>query len=182
LFDFLKNNNIWSESIIVFTSDHGEDFLTHEAGHYDGLYNELLHVPLIVKVPGEKAEAINKKVSLIDLAPTICDLAGIGKPESFKGSNLFKNSREIIFHETGKNLNIKGRDCFVDIRDFSQCKIACQDNHFKYIFSDGKEELYNLFEDPREINNVFEGKEDISEKMRKIIENFKENNPPLQYV
>ena len=182
LFDFFKKENIWSDSVIVFTSDHGDDFLGHGISHYEGLYNDLLHVPLIFKIPGKKPERIKKKVSLIDLAPTICDLAGIKKSPSFKGRNLFAESREIIFHQTGKNLSGEERDSFVDINDITQCKIACQTNSFKYIldFNNKKEELYNLLADPGEKNNI----SDINtlKTMRKNIKWFKKQNPLLQYV
>jgi arylsulfatase A-like enzyme len=172
LFDFFKKNNIWDESIVVFASDHGDAFLEHgRAGHYDGLYNELLRVPLIIKDPGRIPKIINRKVSLIDLAPTICDLAGVGKPSSFKGHSLFESEKEFIFHQTARNSEKTGRDSFTEINDIKQCKLACQNSSFKYMldFNTKKEELYDLSGDPAEKNNIAGEKKEIIAQMRKII-------------
>lgn len=89
LLDRLKEMGLMKETLVVVLSDHGEEFLDHggfEHGHT--LYDELLHVPLIIRIPGGKASRVKPVVRLIDVAPTICDLAGIDVPESFWGRSL----------------------------------------------------------------------------------------------
>lgn len=79
LFAALREDGLLERAIVIFTADHGEEHWDHngfEHGHT--LYDELLHVPLIVWGPGIRAARIDVPVSLIDLAPTV--LAGVGAP------------------------------------------------------------------------------------------------------
>lgn len=77
----LKSLNIYDETMIVLTSDHGEEFFEHgswEHGH--ALYDESLKVPLIVKFPGSnfRGKRVDPFVRLIDIMPTVMDVYGIG--------------------------------------------------------------------------------------------------------
>lgn len=85
-------------TVIVITADHGEEFLEHggfEHGHT--LYDELLHVPLIIRDPDTiksfnetkaKPTRVPATVRLIDIAPTLCEFAGIAKDPAFIGQSL----------------------------------------------------------------------------------------------
>lgn len=78
LFRLLQELSLWDNSVIVVTSDHGEEFFDHgEKGHKNNLYAETTRVPLIVKYPGQvegRREA--RPVSLVDLLPTLLALTG----------------------------------------------------------------------------------------------------------
>jgi arylsulfatase A-like enzyme len=75
----LERLRLYDGSLIVFTSDHGEEFWEHgRAGHGHSLYDELLRVPLIVKLPGAKARGRSSAVvSTASVTPTILDASGI---------------------------------------------------------------------------------------------------------
>jgi arylsulfatase A-like enzyme len=90
LFAELDKRGFLQRSIIVFTSDHGEEFADHESfGHGRSLYNEVIHVPLILVVPGRTTgRRITDVVSLVDVAPTILDLTGTFRPPPFEGRSL----------------------------------------------------------------------------------------------
>ncbi len=82
LFEKLKELKLFDNTVIIITSDHGEEFWDHyelAATHGYSLYNELLHVPLIIYDPHHtvRKRLISTNVSLIDLFPTILDIAGI---------------------------------------------------------------------------------------------------------
>ena len=79
MINLLKEQNLMKNTYIIITSDHGEEFKDHGSfGHNHTLYNELVHVPLIIQGPGiPKKTRIADKVRLIDIFPTIFDLLGV---------------------------------------------------------------------------------------------------------
>jgi arylsulfatase A-like enzyme len=87
----MKRLDLFDKALVIVTSDHGEEFLDHgDWEHQKTLYEEQLRVPLLVKLPGSErsGERVGRQVSLIDVAPTICDLLGIAAPQSFQGTSL----------------------------------------------------------------------------------------------
>ncbi len=76
-------------TVVIITSDHGEEFFEHgDVGHGHTVYEELLRVPLIVKLPGFGSGYVNMPVDLIDIAPTVLDYLGVGIPSSMQGRSL----------------------------------------------------------------------------------------------
>lgn len=74
---------------LIVTSDHGEAFGEHGTReHTKTLYEELLHVPLLIRGPGVVPRRIAQHVGLIDLGPTILDLFGVETPPTFMGQSL----------------------------------------------------------------------------------------------
>lgn len=90
LFDGL--GELMDDSIVVVTSDHGEEFWEHGGKlHGYGIYEEVVRVPLIVRAPGIPAGVrVERPVSLIDVAPTLLDLVGLDIPASYRGTSLMK--------------------------------------------------------------------------------------------
>ena len=87
----LAEMGIDEETILVFTSDHGEEWAERgQVGrHGHSLYDELLRVPLLLRVPGVEPHRIDRQVRLIDLAPTVLALLGIDPGDvPFRGENL----------------------------------------------------------------------------------------------
>lgn len=92
LFDALKEKGVYDEALIVFVSDHGEEFYDHEGWwHGQTLYDELTKVPLMIKLPHNgQAGTFNENLARhIDLAPTILYLAGLQKPLVMPGQTLW---------------------------------------------------------------------------------------------
>ena len=182
LLEFLKKNDLYNNSIICLTADHGEEFLEHEGTDHitDKLYNELLKVPLLIKIPGKSPQKITKKVSLIDLPSTLCELSGVNVPGAFKGKNLFNYDREIIFHQSGWAGEDK-IEKWVEVEKFTECRAACQSENWKYIINHGneKEELYDLKKDPGERANLAFKNEKTLFEMRERVKEFEKTNPPL---
>jgi arylsulfatase A-like enzyme len=89
----LKELGLYDEALIIFTSDHGEEFFDHHSwAHGHTLYNEALRVPLIVKFPGArfKGRRLNPIVRLVDVMPTIIEEFGIsGSDLTLDGKSLF---------------------------------------------------------------------------------------------
>ncbi|HEX4962780.1 MAG TPA: sulfatase-like hydrolase/transferase [Thermoanaerobaculia bacterium] len=79
LLDLLARRKLLEDTVIVFVSDHGEEFLDHGGWeHGKTLHDEMLDVPLIVRVPGlARGRTVEQQVQQADVAPTILDLLGL---------------------------------------------------------------------------------------------------------
>lgn len=96
----LKRSGLYDDTLIVFTADHGEEIGERRGygdfGHGHTMFDEILRVPLVIKLPrsvraGERRDDV---VSLIDVAPTILELVGREIPSGFRGRSLFGESSE----------------------------------------------------------------------------------------
>lgn len=96
LFRLLKQKRLWEDTAVIVTSDHGEEFFEHgHKGHKHNLYAETVRVPLIVKYPRGKPRGRDARlVSLVDLFPTILDLAGVTSPVPYQGQTLIGPPRD----------------------------------------------------------------------------------------
>lgn len=93
LIKWLKEKNLFDRVMIILTSDHGEEFYEHGAWvHGAHLYQESIHIPLIIKFPKGifQGEKIEKIVRIIDIAPTILEILNLKKsiPASWDGRSL----------------------------------------------------------------------------------------------
>lgn len=87
----LERRQLSEETLVVITADHGEEFFDHDSvGHGHSLYQELLRVPFIIRVPGLSAASsrITESVGLVDIAPTIADAVGVTLPDKVAGRSL----------------------------------------------------------------------------------------------
>ncbi len=108
LFAKLDSLGIAGETLVVFTSDHGEAFSEHMLpGHQNVIYDEVLHIPLIIRYPGMTApRRIREPVELVDLYRTIANLADLPVPDGVRGESLVpliegksdERSRRYSFH------------------------------------------------------------------------------------
>lgn len=154
----LKQSGHYENSIIILTADHGDEFFEHgEKGHQHSLYEELLHVPLIMKFPDvEGGGRIPSRVSLIDVMPTVLDALGLDIPHGTQGRSVWPLLRgesqpeRTIFAETNRTRK--------DIGDPVQSKSwAVYEGRFKLIvFAKDRypPELYDLDADPGETHNL----------------------------
>jgi arylsulfatase A-like enzyme len=88
LIDTLRASKLWEDCIFALTADHGEEFLDHGGRFHppSRLMEELIHVPLLLRVPGSVKKEVGKSpFSLLDLAPTLLDAVQLAAPEEFQG-------------------------------------------------------------------------------------------------
>jgi arylsulfatase A-like enzyme len=100
LFEELRRDGLLDSTLVVVTSDHGEDFGEHgHLGHGDWLHESLLEVPLIVRFPGnyDGGATAEQPVRLVDIAPSILELAGLEIPEDWVGLSLHEVDAERDF-------------------------------------------------------------------------------------
>ena len=143
LFDGLEARGVLAHAVVVITADHGEEFHEHGVfGHGLDLFNETLHVPLLLLVPGQRAGVADDPVSLIDVAPTILELTGARAEPSFEGRSLLHQGTrapayaELLLDVTGKQ---------------PPQNRALIDGSRKIVLTpDGGEQFYDLTHDPGE--------------------------------
>ena len=103
LIDRLRRAGLWERTALIVTSDHGEEFFEHGtwAHSWNQLFDEGIHVPLIIRVPGLPAGIrVRQQVSGLDIAPTILDIAGIDPSASMMGASLLPFARDETGGET----------------------------------------------------------------------------------
>jgi len=101
LFADLERRRLLDGAIVVFTADHGEEFRDHGLLlHGTSLFNELIRVPLIVLLPGvREGRVVDANVSLVDVAPTMLELAGLPAEPRFEGHPLFGDGHPDVLAE-----------------------------------------------------------------------------------
>jgi arylsulfatase A-like enzyme len=103
LLDALREAGLWDDALIIVTADHGEEFFEHGTkGHKNNLFVESVHVPLLVKYPGGgRTGRDGRLVSLVDVAPTVLELAGAHASRPLHGRSLLEPAppldRDIYF-------------------------------------------------------------------------------------
>lgn len=149
------------KTIIVVASDHGDEYCDHKGfDHGLTLYDELIHVPLIIRIPAQKTSSIKEQIRTIDIMPTVLELLQI---------NLGKNIKEQIKGTSLVPL-IQGKPIRLDA--FSETDYLLQtfkrslrkSNGWKFIYDlkNQERELYNLNTDPAENKNLTESEPKIA--------------------
>jgi arylsulfatase A-like enzyme len=175
----LKPNNMLDNTFVVITADHGQQLMEHGYCSHGGfhLYDELVHVPLIIIGPGLPSQVISQQVSLLDLAPTILDMLEIEKPRAFLGNSLLPliTGNKV---QPGDIQAISETDSTVDAAhprswdarlqlDTHQRVISLRTGKWKYIYNErGQDELYHLEDDPKETQNMIDAQPDIATELR----------------
>jgi arylsulfatase A-like enzyme len=176
LFRRLKNIGIWEETLLVLLSDHGEEFQEHGSVHHmRTLYEEVLRVPLIFKLPGGRPEGwrplVDARVSTLDVGPTLLDLAGIEIPPTFQGRSLLP-----LMKAGGPDRNITART----VR-FRSDKMALIASGKKLIAPFGRRrgpsELYDLDADPGERRSVAKRYREDAALLKEEIERMLTGHP-----
>jgi arylsulfatase A-like enzyme len=186
LLDKLKEMNLYDQTMIIFTSDHGEEFYDHGSWeHGQDLYDESLKVPLVIKFPDSKfnGKKVDSFVRLIDVMPTILEELGIDFSNfSIEGQSLIPllQNGEIgdrpFMADIGSNvLNShvpqKITMSFNKYKLILNRKFSQQDLNF-FIASPPSipsVELYDLAEDPFERKNIASEKPEIVSRLTKRI-------------
>lgn len=162
----LARRGLWDKSLIVLLSDHGEGLGDHgEDSHGYFIYQSTLRVPLLIHWPqgtGPMPAKVEAPVSLLDVAPTILQFLRVARPAQFQGRSLLELFR---------------RDSSPGPREIYSESLYAH-NHFgcsplrsirvgAYKFIDApRPELYDLNNDPRELNNLYSTHRDAALELR----------------
>ena len=178
--DELARRELRDNTIVVFTSDHGDHQGNHGLTHKSvTLYDDLIRVPLIINSPGRIAPRAvsDTMVDQIDLMPTLLDLAGLETPDTTDGRSLApllrgetRHHRDAVFGEYGfEGDALRPDELTPELRDEifkhytpefhpAVCRgrfRSIRTRDWKYVhYSSGERELYDLKNDPLELTNL----------------------------
>ena len=158
----LQDRGLYEDSLIVFTSDHGEAMGEPRMqkgrpffGHAQHLTDEQIHVPLVIRLPrndprrAELEAAAKHVVSHLDLVPTLLEIVGVDPLPGQRGVSLFEPHKTVHIAQTMRP-------------EAKSDQVALRDSHYKMIFYPGESEsgpdrfeLYDLEKDPGETLDVF---------------------------
>ncbi len=145
----LRESPLWQNTVVAVTSDHGEAFGEHNMiRHGFEVWEELVRVPLLLRVPGVPAARVAARRSVIDLVPTILDLMRVEvKPGELSGQSLLADL------ESSEGNPAPGRPVFVDMSEgpYNAERRAYIEDDQKLVLSGGRPlGLYDLAADPGE--------------------------------
>ncbi len=142
------------KTLLIVTADHGTEVYEHRRfDHGFTLYDELLHVPLFIKLPGQKnARVIPDQVSSIDLMPTILDLLQVRLPEKAK-QQMRGTSLVPAIQGTPVQRDVYSE---TNYRDYTFKRSIITPDRWKFIYTleSKTRELYDLNTDPHETRNL----------------------------
>jgi arylsulfatase A-like enzyme len=165
--DALRAAGRYESSIIVLTGDHGEEFLDHGAlDHTKTLYNELVHVPLLMKLPGQPAATVETPVAHIDVLPTLIDWLDLDRPAAAQGRSLLTaeaDEPQPLLLETQRLRRLRG--------------VVHGDEKLIIDLDTGRAQLFDLREDPDEQRDLARARPERVRALRTIVETWVDEDP-----
>jgi arylsulfatase A-like enzyme len=174
IMQYLEDSGLLKDTIVIFVSDHGETFWEHDDLFNHGLfvYDTTIRVPMIISCPGFIPEGtrVDDLLSTLDLAPTICELAGTTPPSVFEGKSFKErlygietlNKREVpVFSEATMPFEVEEGALRPNIK---KAKCVCY-GPWKYVVYPtikNRKELFNVINDPMERNNLINNAENAA--------------------
>jgi len=146
----LEDRDLWQDTLLVVAGDHGEAFGEHDGnyGHTFFLYEENVHIPLLIVAPGLIAaeRRDSRVVSAVDIAPTILGLLGVPAPDGFEGRSLLEpGERAALF-----------------VTDYSLALLGMREGRWKLVHEveSGRSMLFDLQRDPGELLDIARSRPD----------------------
>jgi choline-sulfatase len=181
--DAIDKNGLADRTLVVILSDHGEAFGVHKVAgqkmyfHGQTLYDELLRVPLLIRLPGAKPAAIDDPLMLVDVAPTIIDMLGLAVPDQMVGRSLLSR----VLGQPLESRPIYAQLLPAPSWDHKWMAMVTADGVHKLIYrmSDRSFELYNLKTDPQETRDLYSAQPDLAARLRDELARWIEVDLPL---
>ncbi len=146
LLDALRDDGCHQDTVILFTSDHGELLGDHHTFRKTRPYQGSIHIPLLMaRVPGIKPGSVSDRLTeLRDILPTLTELAGVDTPEGVDGVSLLQDpDREYLHGEHSGG-------------DLGNHYIVTKTDKYCWFTQSGREQYFRLDKDPKELHDAIE--------------------------
>ncbi len=171
----LDTMDLDENTLVILTADHGEEFLEHGQLLHGQYYDEIVHVPLIMRLPHVLPEnlRVDAVVRHIDILPTVVDLLNLEPLDQFQGESLMPYMRSDSTVTTSRSV-FGGLD--KPVEENYPHRFVRTDS-FKLIVSSPYDsekvrELYNVMDDPMESNNIVERKPDVAARLEELLDRW----------
>ncbi len=159
----LSKRGLRDDACLLFAGDHGEEFMEHgHLAHYPKLYEELVHVPLILSHPDGDAGTVERAVGLDSIPPTICDAMGV--EHDFDGKSLLDGNSDStpVTSVAVRGPNVTYQPIPRRLND-GELLVSARTREWTYIYhtESAEQELYDRIDDPEESNDLLSGDETI---------------------
>jgi arylsulfatase A-like enzyme/Flp pilus assembly protein TadD len=162
LVSFLKETGVFSDSLLVLASDHGEGLGEHgEKTHGFFIYNSTLHVPLLIKVPGAAPHVIDGAVSLVDVMPTVLQALRLPVPPTVQGRSLLS---EVLGRSASGTSNLYA-ETYLPLLHFHWSQLRGFEWRGLMYIDAPQPELYDLRADPQETRNLYSSRQAVAHEM-----------------
>ncbi len=173
LLDRLRVQADWKRTVVVIAGDHGEGLGQHGHWHHGLNWNEQLHVPLIIRVPGVSPERMTTVMSLVDVFPT---LFGLSAKIPAGALALQASGVDVLSEEIPSRYVLSESSARWRSRNNPYGRYALTGDRWKAVFeSDGKSSLFDLEADPFELNDLHEIRFDILSELQTRLEKVLES-------
>jgi arylsulfatase A-like enzyme/uncharacterized protein HemY len=184
LWQFLQDSNLSDNLFLVFASDHGESLGQHqEANHGFFVYQETIHVPLIFVTPFKKFQGLSSSqvVSLIDVMPTMLEMAGFPSPPEVQGTSLLP----LFFNPAKESTTFAYSESYYPRYHFGWSELKSIQNKKHKLIIAPEMELYDLTQETSEMNNLASAEKKILAELEteadKYIKKFSQNARRADY-
>lgn len=165
LLRLLKQQGVYANTLIVLVGDHGEGLGDHgEKTHGFFIYNSTLHIPMLIKLPAAQRippRRNSQPVSLVDVAPTVLSALKMKVPAEVQGRNLLTSFGRKSAEQPAEPRELYGESFLARLHFNWNDLRSLQSGNYKFIETT-KPELYDLSQDPRELNNLYESKKAVA--------------------
>jgi arylsulfatase A-like enzyme len=184
LFTALRELDLYDPTLIIVTADHGEQFQEHDLWrHSNSLYQQLVHVPLLVKLPGQReGRVVTESVAAIDVVPTILALLDADRGDC--------EGRSLVDAETGAESDARedgSRPLFTYEMEAAEVVPAMKGvlvDGWKLVLTteDGKtvEELYHVAADPQDTRDLRESHPEVASRLRGLLDDYEAAAGPVR--
>ncbi|MCP4662482.1 MAG: sulfatase-like hydrolase/transferase [bacterium] len=172
LLDGYRRLDLLDDTIVVFTSDHGESLGAHgELTHGAFLFDATVRVPLVIRVPGlDQVGRVESQVHLADILPTVAEILGLSIPEDIQGTSLVPLMRGLAETPGTEAPRTAYLETFLPLENYGWFRLWGVRTEDWKLVSGTYPELFDLQADPEELADVAAGHPELTRDLSRVLQ------------